>query len=1858
MALDPSILAALSAGTKTTAAAQDWEEWRKGTGERASGFSLGQSVIDILSTGGYATAGMTSKLGQNVAAIGKGELGAVADFLNPVSLAAAGARGVADRRTYSQNLRDMGVEGNSAVWLGLALDIGLDPTTYITGGLLAGVRGAAQGGKLAAQATKAGKVAVKPVPTVLPTTRLAGAVKKTEAFAPVGRPLTESEKLGNLLSGIGTGYAKGKANYKVSVAGNKLERLSRKADKKAKKIAAVTPDAVAISPSIAAKIKKTQDKLSDAKDAADKIEFPVTAGQSKTRPPGAETGSSAVAAEISDELATGSVINERLNKLAQTLVRPGAVAADVARFDETKAAFLEKAFDFSSQELATLRGSNAGFSEVSLASVQKYLDAPKVIQDTSKSKATIEAILAAPARFADDAIELQEEMSKAGADLRTATVDDLLFVASETADPVIKRQATEAFELSKAGLDQTALAAPAANRPWIEGIHTAQDAGDAARSIVDWIAPQLREGAPAAFKTIAKAIEDALQPKLAKAAGGAEKALSPEAVEEVIGRFLDDGLAEAVRKVSAVDPAVANTYNDIAELSADLQAGKLELSAADKRSLSSILGVPEDGISAALQKIVNNLDSVEELIDPAAEATNTGKGIVTGADAVTATGNAAGADAANLADDVIDSAGFADDVISESVSPESQAALLRMREAAAEEFVAQLGKSGEITDSKERLRIVQIIRDSILPKITKQLQTFAKAQDKSVEQVLREALEGDIRAITEDPQAFTIGGALKLDELGSHGRIDVFDRLIRGQAGFYKTAPAEEVLGRELRTASAVESLMRSLGIPVRSTESTMQALRRKGIKPNTKAARKVRPEYSSVTWTDIGRAMVNSGKLDLAHELRKVRGEANEGYQLGNFLPTAIESAWLTVKRLNVAGESFAKGSKNREEIIDALDNVSMKGGEFEKAPHVVAADKLGGAQAAAIAKTKDDLIDFLADNYDALKAIDDQREALIVAAQAERVRPLAVGLFAQMARFSNEYQALRAAFKAGEISDAQMTVGAGELLKKYDDFLNEISTGEFSDPAIAGKLASVYKSIFLNASVKGADGTTLSLAPFLKELDETLSMTRAMDAADTPAAAKNARRTQKTKAYDQQAQVAAEALYKGDKAGNSMPVATEAQDSVIQEALSIRGAFSAPQGKLAKLATAFNGNYGMQATFKTIVASSELTAISYSHWFSLGLKQLQRLSKGREGELIAAFKAVQAYRKELVAATELGEDLQLDEFLQVWTDAGNGTFDMDFFNLIDEGMETLLGSTSTFGAAKSYGVMADELNIALRQFGMPDIQAGDLDDLANFWHAFDIEKSVVKDPLEFMNLMNLAVQRANSRIEIATQFDFFIGKTAAQVKDAGEALGDYVRIDEDTTIGKLLGETEKLVHKDDVEKLKFVQKYLDYDSTFSESALKRVVEVSDRITYVLKSSNTLIRPGHHVVSIVGEAAMNALAGVRLSSYHNTTRILNRFRPGQYDNTGEPFKAYAELDARKGKRIKADQFDNVYWLNKNTREALPDEAVFKLAQKYGVLVHPGGGLEDFIVSGEPTAFLKGAYGTFHRGMNKLSVIASHRDNFFRMSHFIDELQRTKGAANLEEAALAAATAIREWHPTSASLSAFEKKYMRRAVYFYTWQRIALTKIVGTMLERPGIATIPSKIQYAWADANGFNPESFGDPWDPDGIYASWHTSSVFGPQFQGPQGAGDAYGIQPAIQPIDILAQAFEPFNVEPGENPLMAISRGASDTFANNANPIIKTLIESTSQSRLGEGGDLPSPPEYLINQVGFVNTIAKMTGFLQDENPYETPQDREEKNNRLLLNLLLGQRITDYSTPSTQYMWTVDQRDIARRLAEGNE
>jgi len=237
MALDPALLAALTSGATSGAKTSntvgssgiDWGAASKK--DQPGAWSLGQGVIDLLSTFGYASAGTAKKVGENFSAIGRGDLGGLLDLLNPISATGAGIKGVQERRTYSQNLKDWGVDDNTSTWLGLALDIGLDPATYVSGGTIAGIKGVGAGVRLGTAANKAQS-------TVLKSAAEAAANNITDLarpFVPSEVPLTQGQKMGNYLTGVLRGYEFNKTAYAAERANRKVvSKLQKEIDKAVK----------------------------------------------------------------------------------------------------------------------------------------------------------------------------------------------------------------------------------------------------------------------------------------------------------------------------------------------------------------------------------------------------------------------------------------------------------------------------------------------------------------------------------------------------------------------------------------------------------------------------------------------------------------------------------------------------------------------------------------------------------------------------------------------------------------------------------------------------------------------------------------------------------------------------------------------------------------------------------------------------------------------------------------------------------------------------------------------------------------------------------------------------------------------------------------------------------------------------------------------------------------------------------------------------------------------------------------------------------------------------------------------------------------------------------------------------------------------------------------------------------------------------------------------------------------------------------------------------------------------------------------------------------------------------------------
>jgi hypothetical protein len=166
-------------------------------------------------------------------------------------------------------------------------------------------------------------------------------------------------------------------------------------------------------------------------------------------------------------------------------------------------------------------------------------------------------------------------------------------------------------------------------------------------------------------------------------------------------------------------------------------------------------------------------------------------------------------------------------------------------------------------------------------------------------------------------------------------------------------------------------------------------------------------------------------------------------------------------------------------------------------------------------------------------------------------------------------------------------------------------------------------------------------------------------------------------------------------------------------------------------------------------------------------------------------------------------------------------------------------------------------------------------------------------------------------------------------------------------------------------------------------------------------------------------------------------------------------------------------------------------------------------------------------------------------------------------------------------------------------------------------------------------------------------MYASWDTGNLYGPQFQGPKGEGDAMGFGPAIPQLDILNSLFGGFTLKPGETGLDAFTKGTQNLAGQNLSPLPKWFAELSTGNRVGTGGNIIDPLEYALDQVGGINTISKVTGIGRQPETGLTPDEIKEKGDRSLINWLTGQKLKDYKTSQTEKQWSADQAAALRNL-----
>lgn len=566
--------------------------------------------------------------------------------------------------------------------------------------------------------------------------------------------------------------------------------------------------------------------------------------------------------------------------------------------------------------------------------------------------------------------------------------------------------------------------------------------------------------------------------------------------------------------------------------------------------------------------------------------------------------------------------------------------------------------------------------------------------------------------------------------------------------------------------------------------------------------------------------------------------------------------------------------------------------------------------------------------------------------------------------------------------------------------------------------------------------------------------------------------------------------------------------------------------------------------------------------------------------------------------------------------------------------------------------GIFGREMETSMRRLGLgkfaDEISASSgytNDAWGEWWKGLALEKG--DNIINVMGKVYAAMQLSKIKPTMASSLRHHFSHTAEGLTREQAIKAGYKPIADNTPLGEYMkiGEKPPLFHPDIINKMSAVNAHLEYERAFNGN-WQKFWNNADTTIGVIKSSITIWRPGHHMVSFIGNTLFNTAAGVKASDYATAMKMIAR-RGDVLDIDETVLTNAIRAGAPENYKLK-DNVDTITVLVNGKKQEVPLEVILRMADEIaGVPISPRRARDvpdennpnqfglDGVVQKNPV--LRGIATTDHN----IAKIAAVRDNLARYALFVRELKRGS-FRDLEDAALQAGQIVHEFHPTVGTLSAGERKYARRLFFFYTWQKQALFKIMELAANQPQWITMPSKVQYAIATANGMNPESFGDGWDPEGLYASYFTNSVFAPQMRD-EDLG-AIGIRPASPQLDVIDAYFSQFNIQPGrgfwEGMGEMMANAGTNIVSKNVSPLYRVPAEIITGERVGGMGKIDNVAEYLLDQTG-LGSLSRMTGFTpwgEQRSDFKDGEYGIKDRERQSWNFLFGAKTTYYESPAS--------------------
>lgn len=502
------------------------------------------------------------------------------------------------------------------------------------------------------------------------------------------------------------------------------------------------------------------------------------------------------------------------------------------------------------------------------------------------------------------------------------------------------------------------------------------------------------------------------------------------------------------------------------------------------------------------------------------------------------------------------------------------------------------------------------------------------------------------------------------------------------------------------------------------------------------------------------------------------------------------------------------------------------------------------------------------------------------------------------------------------------------------------------------------------------------------------------------------------------------------------------------------------------------------------------------------------------------------------------------------------------------------------------------EKINEYLKMAGVDDKYLLDLDDAArqaeangtDLWTEASTQwrEIVVDDPIQYFAQKHAALMKLNTHIAVAKDFKRMAvenGLISSTPKPGFVKTNDL-----DGFFFEFIDDTD--VYFDAT-----IVKELQYLSDISEASRSMGGKLGHFINkYFLPIQNswkyaiTLPRPGHHVRNAIGDASLTYMAeGAKhyMRSSNDAFKILSIGK--SYDDVD----FYAALRDR-GVNEVPNKGDVLVEVN---GQKLTAGWAHDAIQKQGLMptYHVGEDYVDDIV--EPSFVSKLTDKLTLRGgkiEETAGKVSEARDHWARSQHFMQIIRKEaknvgpgKKYKSLDELVEYAGKRVKKFHPDSTMLTAWEAKYMRTLIPFYSWFRGALPAIVEATVMYPGRFMVFPKASFNLAYAMGLNPYSLSDPFPDDQMFPSFLTEDATGPQFKI---GGNYFGMNPGIAALDVYNQ------IGTGE-PLRGI--------AGMTSPLLRVPLELMSGGAWGTGARIKDPSDYVDASIPGINYLSNITG-----------------------------------------------------------